>query len=78
MTPEITSDRNQYQTPREHRRERYSLTGPIILVTLGVMFLAGQFIPGWGISKTWPVLLIVIGVAKLLETISPRGTTPPG
>ena len=51
----------------EPRRRRHGLTGPIILIVLGVMFLAGQFLPGWGIGKTWPVLLVVMGVLKLLD-----------
>ena len=48
-------------------RTRRGLTGPIVLIVLGMMFLVGQFLPGWGIGKTWPVLLVVIGVVKLLD-----------
>ena len=56
---------------RPPRRYRPSLTWPILLITLGVMFLLGQFAPGWGIDKTWPVLLVVIGVVKLVDTTRP-------
>lgn len=45
--------------------------GPVILITLGIMFLADQFIPGWGIWKTWPLLLVVIGVLKLVDSTRP-------
>jgi hypothetical protein len=38
---------------------------------LGVVFLADQLVPGWGISKTWPVLLVVFGVLKLLDSTRP-------
>ncbi len=48
-----------------------SLTGPVLLITLGVMFLLHELIPGWGIGKTWPVLLVVIGVLKLLSSSRP-------
>ncbi len=52
--------------------------GPVILITLGVMFLADQFIPGWGIGRTWPVLLVIIGVLKLVNsTRPPRGPDGP-
>ena len=51
----------------EPNRTRHGLTGPIILIMLGVMFLADQFLPGWGIGKTWPLLLVVIGVLRLLD-----------
>jgi len=54
------------QTP-----QRVSLTGPVILITLGVVFLVDQFVPGWGISKTWPILLVVIGVLKLVDSARP-------
>jgi LiaI-LiaF-like transmembrane region len=50
---------------------RLSLMGPVVLIVLGVMFLLGQFVPGWGIGKTWPALLIVIGVMKLLNSSRP-------
>ena len=50
---------------------RHGLTGPVILIALGVMFLADQFLPGWGIGKTWPLLLIVMGILKLLDSNRP-------
>lgn len=54
---------------------RGSLTWPVILITLGVMFLLEKIVPVWGIRKTWPVLLVVIGVSKLVD--SPRPPRPP-
>lgn len=48
-----------------------SLIGPVILIALGVMFLLDQFIPGWGIGRTWPVLLVIVGVLKLLGSTRP-------
>lgn len=61
----------------ERHRQRYGVLGPIILITLGVMFLIGQFFPAWGVWRTWPALLIIIGVTKLLEAIGSRGATRP-
>ena len=46
---------------------RRGLTGPVFLIVLGVLFLADQFLPGWGIGKTWPLLLVVMGVVRLLD-----------
>jgi hypothetical protein len=48
-------------------RWRRGLTGPVFLIVLGVLFLAGQFLPEWGINRTWPLLLIVMGVLRLLD-----------
>ena len=50
---------------------RHSLSGPVFLITLGIIFLIGEFVPEWGLSRTWPVLLIVIGVLKLLDSAMP-------
>ena len=43
------------------------LMGPAILVTLGVLFLLGEFHVA-AFDYTWPVLLIVIGVVKVLQS----------
>jgi len=40
----------------------------VLLITLGVLFLLPQFIDGLHFRHLWPVLLIVIGVMKLLES----------
>jgi hypothetical protein len=48
-----------------------SLSGPSVLVTVGVLALLNNLherwygVPGWG--RTWPVILLVIGVVKLME-----------
>jgi len=54
---------------------RGSLTWPILLIAVGVMFLLEEFVPHWSLHKTWPVLLIVVGVLKLLDLNRP--TRPP-
>ena len=50
---------------------RPGLMGPVFLITLGLVFLIGEFVPEWGVRKTWPLLLIVIGVMKLLDSARP-------
>ena len=42
-----------------------AIRGPIILITVGVLFLVDHF-TGYGFHLTWPVLLIVLGVLRLL------------
>lgn len=44
------------------------LMGPVILITLGVLFLLPQMIHRVDFGDLWPILLIVIGVMKLLES----------
>ncbi len=43
-----------------------AVRGPIMLITVGVLFSIDHFGP-YSFSRTWPVLLIVIGLLKLLE-----------
>ena len=50
---------------------RTSLVWPVILITLGVMFLLHEFVPGWNVWKTWPVLLVIVGVLRLVESSRP-------
>ncbi len=50
------------------------LTGPVILITLGVLFLIGQYSHRYAFTDLWPILLIVIGALKLLQaTASTEG-----
>ncbi|MHB8735996.1 MAG: LiaI-LiaF-like domain-containing protein [Terriglobales bacterium] len=58
------------------------LLGPIVLITLGVLF-ALQAYAGHPFDRTWPILLIVIGVVKILQHLAPTTghqdlLTPPG
>jgi hypothetical protein len=41
-----------------------AVTGPIILITIGVLFAFDRF-TDFRFSQTWPVLLIVIGLLLL-------------
>lgn len=50
---------------------RVSLMWPVILITLGVIFLLEEFVPHLGLRKTWPVLLVVIGILKLIDFARP-------
>ncbi len=46
------------------------LMGPVVLITLGALFLVGRL--GWNYSfrNLWPVLLIAIGLVKLAEALA--------
>jgi len=62
-----------------------AIRGPIMLITLGVLFAIHQA----GIlsfSRTWPLIIIMIGVLKLIERmagprvplVTPVPPAPPG
>jgi len=44
-----------------------TLIGPIMLITIGVIFLLGQFTP-YGFERLWPVILLVAGAIKLAQS----------
>jgi hypothetical protein len=45
-----------------------------MLIAVGLLFAADQF-TNYGIGRTWPALLILLGLLKLAERI---GSAPPG
>ncbi len=54
-----------------------AVTGPIVLITVGVLFTVDRFTT-FGFGQTWPILLIVIGLLKLLGGRRQRDyATPP-
>ena len=57
-----------------------AIKGPIIIITLGVLFALQSF-NIYGFDQTWPVLLIVIGLLSLLgravQPPPPPGPVPP-
>jgi len=46
------------------------LMGPVVLITLGLLFLAPKLGIGYGFGRLWPLLLIVIGLVKLFEAMA--------
>jgi len=57
-----------------------AVRGPIMLITLGSL-VAIDYFGIYGFSRTWPLLIIIFGILKLLEKIvepnPPRSDTRP-
>lgn len=49
-----------------------AIRGPVVLITLGVLFLIDQA-NVYSFRQTWPVLIIVFGIMKLVERTSDAG-----
>lgn len=58
--------------PQAGKRNKGSLIGGLVLITLGVLFLADQLIPQVNFGDLWPVILIVIGIGLLINTVTKR------
>jgi Domain of unknown function (DUF5668)/B-box zinc finger len=57
------------------------IMGPVLLVTIGILLLLGT-LHGPGFEHTWPAILLVVGVVKLLQSNASSaghiGPLPPG
>ena len=51
---------------------RGNLIGALVLITLGLLFLADEFMPHVNFGDLWPILLIVIGFGLLLKSFGRR------
>jgi phage shock protein C len=59
-------------TPQAQERNKGSLIGGLVLITLGALFLADELIPQVNFGDLWPVILIVIGVGLLINAVTKR------
>ena len=54
-----------------------AIRGPVLLITIGILFALEQA----GViafTRTWPLILIVVGLMKLLERVAAPPVIPPG
>ncbi len=63
--------------PMNHANLLSALRGPVLLMVLGGLFLVDQN-TGVSIVNTWPALIIVYGLFKLLEALAVKGSLPVG
>ena len=49
-------------------RQASQLTTGVLVIAIGVLLLAGQLDAGWHFGRLWPVVLIVIGLGRYLNT----------
>jgi hypothetical protein len=64
------ADSNRIQCTCAHCRLR-SLMGPLIIITVGVLFMIAQF-SRFSFGDLWPVLLIVIGVVLVAQQLASK------
>ena len=54
-----------------------ALRDPVLLVVAGLLFVVDQS-GGIGYVNTWPALIVVYGLFKLLEGLAVKGSLPMG
>jgi hypothetical protein len=52
-----------------------AIRGPIMLIALGTL-VAMDYFGVYGFGRTWPVLIILFGILKLLEKMAARPVDP--
>jgi cell wall-active antibiotic response 4TMS protein YvqF len=53
----------------------HALFGPVMIITVGVLFLMAQY-SRWSFGELWPFLLIVAGLLKVAEAMASREGHP--
>jgi len=49
-----------------NRRGRSSLAGGVVLILLGIVFLVTQWVPGFRVWASWPLVIVGVGLALLV------------
>jgi phage shock protein C len=57
-------------TPKRHKDQGNTIGG-LVLVVMGLLFLANNLLPDFRFHDYWPVILIVIGAAMLWKSRTP-------
>ena len=57
------------------KKQRGSLIGGLVLITVGCIFLADEFFPNVDFGDLWPLILIVIGAGLLINTFVKKQTS---
>lgn len=58
----------QYQFAYEEQRHKKKNVAGIILVVIGILFLADNFVPRFHFGDFWPLILIAIGLGLLINS----------
>jgi len=73
-TSEFTAgSSNPFEVPAKPEN-RNSLIGGIVLISLGIIFLANRFIPNIDFGDLWPLVLVVLGGVLIATSLAERKT----
>jgi uncharacterized membrane protein len=65
-TPPVTPPPDRHHGGSREARSG-GVLGGVILIVLGLIFLANQFIPGIDIGRLWPLILVAIGIGIIFR-----------
>lgn len=64
--------------PKDKQSQKGMIVSGLIILGMGVLFLANEM--GWipGLHRTWPLILIVVGLALILGAVFKKPSGTPG
>jgi phage shock protein PspC (stress-responsive transcriptional regulator) len=68
--PDFTSPSSQAAAPQARERNKGSLIGGLVLITIGALFLADELIPRIDFGDLWPLILVAIGAGLLINAFA--------
>ena len=56
----------------KHKASHNQIIGGLLILTVGVIFLVNNFLPGFGMGKLWPLFLIILAIGIITGELRPR------
>jgi phage shock protein C len=67
------TDVESYLKIQEEKKKKRIVFGGIVLILLGLVFLADNFVPRFNASDLFPLLLVAIGIGVLINAMKKNG-----
>ncbi len=72
-TPTAEGETVMQEGTRNHdyryRKQHGGVLGGLVLIVLGGLFLADNYLPHFSFSDTWPLILIAIGIGMIFNSV---------
>ncbi len=71
QNPEEVLEQEQiYSSSEGHEDRNKHVWGGVILIMLGLFFLAKSFFPHFVLVKFWPVILVIVGIGLIIKSLT--------